>query len=32
MLLTHDNVTGRHIDNYGACGQNIFISTHQVPW
>ncbi|PSN56229.1 hypothetical protein C0J52_00391 [Blattella germanica] len=32
MLLTHDNVTGRWVDNYGSCGQNIFISTHQVPW
>ncbi|KAF5306398.1 hypothetical protein FQA39_LY08907 [Lamprigera yunnana] len=32
MLLTHDNATGRHINNYGSCGQNIFVSSHQVPW
>ncbi|CAH1109030.1 unnamed protein product [Psylliodes chrysocephalus] len=31
-FLTHDNVTGRHIENYGACGQNIFVSTHKVLW
>jgi hypothetical protein len=32
MLLTHDNVTGRWVDNFGSCGQNIFVSTQQVPW
>jgi hypothetical protein len=32
MLLTHDNVTGRWVDNFGSCGQNIFVSTEQVPW
>lgn len=32
LLLTHDNVTGRWLDYFGSCGQNIFISTHQVPW
>ncbi|XP_054284405.1 cysteine-rich secretory protein 2-like [Macrosteles quadrilineatus] len=32
QLLTHDNLSGRWIDSYGSCGQNIFISTHQVPW
>ncbi|KAJ9589226.1 hypothetical protein L9F63_027989 [Diploptera punctata] len=32
MLLTHDNVTGRWADSYGSCGQNIFVSTQQVPW
>ncbi|CAH1183520.1 unnamed protein product [Phaedon cochleariae] len=32
VFLTHDNTTGRFIDNYGSCGQNIFISSHQVPW
>ncbi|KAK5646647.1 hypothetical protein RI129_005111 [Pyrocoelia pectoralis] len=32
MLLTHDDVAGRFIDNYGSCGQNIFVSSHQVPW
>ncbi|XP_055599158.1 cysteine-rich venom protein-like isoform X1 [Uranotaenia lowii] len=31
-LLTHDSPKGRWIDNYGACGQNIFVSTHKVPW
>ncbi|KAF7996968.1 hypothetical protein HCN44_005245 [Aphidius gifuensis] len=30
--LTHDNATGLHIDAFGSCGQNIFISTAQVPW
>ncbi|KAH0564101.1 hypothetical protein KQX54_009268 [Cotesia glomerata] len=29
--LTHDNATGLHIDAFGSCGQNIFISTAQVP-
>lgn len=32
VLLTHDNATGRYIDNYGSCGQNIFIASHKVPW
>ncbi|RZC22658.1 cysteine-rich secretory protein 2-like [Asbolus verrucosus] len=32
LVLTHDNITGRHIDNYGACGQNIFIASDKVPW
>jgi len=32
MFLTHDNVTGRWVDNFGSCGQNIFVSTQQVPW
>ncbi|XP_023246043.1 liprin-alpha-1 [Copidosoma floridanum] len=27
--LTHDNATGLHIDAFGSCGQNIFISTAQ---
>ncbi|ETN60767.1 catrin [Anopheles darlingi] len=31
-LLTHDTPKGRWIDSYGACGQNIFVSTHRVPW
>lgn len=31
-LLTHDTAKGRYIDNYGACGQNIFVSTQKVPW
>ena len=30
--LTHDNATGLHTDAFGSCGQNIFISTAQVPW
>ncbi|KAJ8909495.1 hypothetical protein NQ315_017596 [Exocentrus adspersus] len=30
-FLVHDNITGRYIDNYGSCGQNIFIATHKVP-
>ncbi|XP_063932035.1 cysteine-rich secretory protein 2-like [Zophobas morio] len=32
LFLVHDNITGRHIDNYGSCGQNIFIATKKVPW
>ncbi|XP_015836142.1 cysteine-rich secretory protein 2 isoform X2 [Tribolium castaneum] len=32
FVLTHDNITGRHIENYGACGQNIFIASDKVPW
>lgn len=31
-LLTHDTAKGRWVDNYGACGQNIFVSTQKVPW
>ncbi|CAG9798066.1 unnamed protein product [Chironomus riparius] len=31
-LLTHDTPKGRWINNYGSCGQNIFVSTHKVPW
>ncbi|KAI4464247.1 cysteine-rich secretory protein-related [Holotrichia oblita] len=32
MFLTHDNNTGRHVNDFGTCGQNIFVSTHTVPW
>lgn len=32
QFLIHDNVTGRWVDDFGSCGQNIFVSTHQVPW
>ncbi|OXA62459.1 Cysteine-rich secretory protein 2 [Folsomia candida] len=31
-LLTHDNATDRWTEFYGPCGQNIFVSTHKVPW
>jgi len=31
-LLVHDNITGRWVDNYGSCGQNIFVANVQVPW
>ncbi len=31
-VLQHDNTTGRWTDDFGSCGQNIFISTHLVPW
>lgn len=31
-LLVHDNVTGRWVDNYGSCGQNIFVANMKVPW
>ncbi|XP_075214826.1 cysteine-rich venom protein-like [Lycorma delicatula] len=30
--LNHDSPTGLWIKNFGSCGQNIFISTHRVPW
>jgi len=32
LALTHDNTTGRWVDGFGSCGQNIFIATHKVPW
>ncbi|XP_037081180.1 cysteine-rich secretory protein 2-like [Pollicipes pollicipes] len=32
QLLVHANDTGRWQQNFGACGQNIFVSTHKVPW
>ncbi|KAL1124716.1 hypothetical protein AAG570_001339 [Ranatra chinensis] len=31
-MLTHDTVKGRWVEKFGSCGQNIFISTQQVPW
>lgn len=31
-LLVHDNVTGRWVEDYGSCGQNIFVANVQVPW
>lgn len=32
QLLIHDSQHGREVEAYGPCGQNIFVSTHQVPW
>ncbi|KAG8183821.1 hypothetical protein JTE90_025705 [Oedothorax gibbosus] len=32
QLLLHDNVTGRWTDDFGSCGQNIFVANVQVPW
>ncbi|XP_042866363.1 cysteine-rich secretory protein 2-like [Penaeus japonicus] len=32
QLLVHDSSDGRTVEEYGACGQNIFVSTQQVPW
>lgn len=32
QLLVHDNDTGRTVQEFGTCGQNIFVATHQVPW
>ncbi|CAG0891560.1 unnamed protein product [Darwinula stevensoni] len=32
QLLTHDSIKGRWTRQFGSCGQNIFISTHKVPW
>ncbi|XP_055382076.1 cysteine-rich secretory protein 2-like [Condylostylus longicornis] len=31
-FLIHDSIKGRHQKNFGTCGQNIFVSTHKVPW
>ncbi|CAD7086125.1 unnamed protein product [Hermetia illucens] len=31
-FLTHDTPKGRQVENFGSCGQNIFVSTHKVPW
>lgn len=31
-FLTHDTIEGRWVDKFGSCGQNIFVSTHKVPW
>uniref|UniRef100_T1H5I9 SCP domain-containing protein n=1 Tax=Megaselia scalaris TaxID=36166 RepID=T1H5I9_MEGSC len=31
-FLTHDSHNGRYVHNFGSCGQNIFVSTHKVPW
>ncbi|XP_054720400.1 cysteine-rich venom protein LEI1-like [Uloborus diversus] len=32
QLLVHDNLTGRWTDDFGSCGQNIFVANVQVPW
>ncbi|XP_042143283.1 cysteine-rich venom protein 2 isoform X2 [Ixodes scapularis] len=32
QLLIHDNATGRWVEDYGSCGQNIFVSNVKVPW
>ena len=32
QVLTHDDPQGRWVKQFGSCGQNIFISTHPVPW
>uniref|UniRef100_A0A4Q8K1D9 U86-Liphistoxin-Lth1a_1 n=1 Tax=Liphistius thaleban TaxID=1905330 RepID=A0A4Q8K1D9_9ARAC len=32
QLLIHDGPLGRWVDDYGSCGQNIFVSNVQVPW
>lgn len=32
QVLLHDNITGRWTDDYGTCGQNIFVANVQVPW
>ncbi|XP_060516924.1 cysteine-rich venom protein natrin-2-like isoform X2 [Cylas formicarius] len=31
-FLVHDSPAGRHVTEYGACGQNIFVATKRVPW
>ncbi|XP_071551268.1 cysteine-rich secretory protein 2-like [Panulirus ornatus] len=31
-LLVHDDEVGRTVEEFGPCGQNIFVATHQVPW
>ena len=30
--LTHNSQTGRWTRRFGSCGENIFVSTHKVPW
>uniref|UniRef100_A0A482Z676 U41-Theraphotoxin-Ct1b_1 n=1 Tax=Coremiocnemis tropix TaxID=1904443 RepID=A0A482Z676_CORTR len=32
QLLLHDNTTGRWTQDFGTCGQNIFVANVQVPW
>ncbi|XP_067122193.1 cysteine-rich venom protein LEI1-like [Centruroides vittatus] len=32
QVLLHDNITGRWVDDYGSCGQNIFIANVRVSW
>ena len=32
QVLVHDSPAGRWVEDFGSCGQNIFISTHKVPW
>uniref|UniRef100_A0A4Q8K315 U102-Liphistoxin-Lth1a_1 n=1 Tax=Liphistius thaleban TaxID=1905330 RepID=A0A4Q8K315_9ARAC len=32
QLLLHDNTTGRWVEDFGSCGQNIFVANVQVPW
>ncbi|GFY76761.1 cysteine-rich secretory protein 1 [Trichonephila inaurata madagascariensis] len=32
QLLLHDNATGRWTEDFGSCGQNIFVANVQVPW
>ncbi|XP_026468327.1 cysteine-rich secretory protein 2-like [Ctenocephalides felis] len=32
LLLTHDDAMGRWDEDFGSCGQNIFVSSQQVPW
>ncbi|XP_063700143.1 cysteine-rich venom protein-like [Culicoides brevitarsis] len=32
LLLQHDTPKGRWVDNFGSCGQNIFVSTQKVSW
>uniref|UniRef100_A0A482Z7Q2 U41-Theraphotoxin-Ct1e_1 n=1 Tax=Coremiocnemis tropix TaxID=1904443 RepID=A0A482Z7Q2_CORTR len=31
QLLLHDNTTGRWTQDFGTCGQNIFVANVQVP-
>ncbi|KAF0310512.1 Cysteine-rich secretory protein 3 [Amphibalanus amphitrite] len=32
QMLIHSNETQRSQRNLGVCGENIFVSTHKVPW
>lgn len=32
QLLVHDDPLGRWVEDYGSCGQNIFVSSIQVDW
>lgn len=32
QILTYDGILGKYVEDYGSCGQNIFVSNEKVPW